>query len=115
MYLNLGDKSGPHPLNVSLQMEQNFCPSLSSRVRIFSRRGFFLLLVTVGSFPATSEAAQVTVTASENVIGRAVRLSRARADRDFTGSVSPGPRDQDLTSIPGRVRSEAFKMSVGSV
>src|SRR5579859_6720024 len=52
---------------------------------------------------------------TENVIGRAVRLSRARADRDFTGSVGPGPSDQDLTSIPGRVRSEAFKMSVGSV
>ena len=55
------------------------------------------------------------VMGSENVIGRAVRLSRARADRDFSGSVGLGPGDLDLTSIPGRVRSEAFKMSVGSV
>jgi hypothetical protein len=52
---------------------------------------------------------------AENVIGRAVRLCRARADRDFTGSVSLGPRELDLTSIPGRYRSEVFKMSVRPV
>jgi hypothetical protein len=44
----------------------------------------------------------------ENVIGRAARPSRARADRDFTGPVGLGPVDSDLTSIPGRVRSEAI-------
>jgi len=44
---------------------------------------------------------------AENVIGRAVRLSWARADRVFTGSVSLRPRDSDLTSISGRVWSEA--------
>jgi len=44
---------------------------------------------------------------AENVIGRAVQLSWARADRVFTGSVSLRPRDSDLTSISGRVWSEA--------
>jgi hypothetical protein len=31
----------------------------------------------------------------------------------FIGPVSTGPEMQDSTSIPGRVRSEVFKMSVG--
>jgi hypothetical protein len=31
----------------------------------------------------------------ENVIGRAVQLPRARADRDFTGPVGLGPGDSD--------------------
>jgi hypothetical protein len=52
---------------------------------------------------------------AENVIGRAVRLSRARADRDFTESVCLGPKELDLTSIPGRYQSEVFKMSVRPV
>jgi len=51
----------------------------------------------------------------ENVIGRAVRLYRARADRDFTVPVGLRPEDQDLTSVPGPVWSEAFKMSVRPV
>src|SRR5271154_3839322 len=51
----------------------------------------------------------------ENVIGRSARLSRSRADRDFTGSVGPGLGDRDFTSIPGRVQSEAFQMSVEPV
>ena len=55
------------------------------------------------------------LSASENVIGQAVRLYWARADRDFTVPVGLGPEDQDLTSVPGPVRSEAFKMSVGPV
>ena len=52
---------------------------------------------------------------TENVIGRAVRLSWSRADRDFTGSVGPGLGDRDFTSIPGRVRSKAYTMSVEPV
>ena len=36
---------------------------------------------------------QKSVLPPENVIGRAVRLSRARTDRDFTGSVGPGLED----------------------
>ena len=51
----------------------------------------------------------------ENVIGRGVRLSRARTDRDFTRSVGLGLEDQDLTSVPGQARSRAFKMSVEPV
>ena len=52
---------------------------------------------------------------AENVIGRAVRLSWARADRDFTGSVGLGPGESDLNSVPVREWSKAFKTSVGSV
>ena len=52
---------------------------------------------------------------AENVIGRAVRLSRARADRDVTGPVGLGPGESDLNSVPVRERSKAFRMSVGPV
>jgi len=53
---------------------------------------------------------------SENVIGQAIRLSQARADRDFTRSVGPGPGNSDLVeSVPGRSWSKVLKMSAGSV
>ena len=38
----------------------------------------------------------------ENVVGRAVRLSWGRVDPDFTESVCLGPRESDLTLIPGQ-------------
>ena len=63
----------------------------------------------MGNKPSNRDRGKV-VLAPEDVIGRAVRHSRARADRHFTGPVGIGPEIQDLTSVPVRDRSKAFKV-----